>query len=231
LVEFVDLYPTLCELAGLPVPKKLPGRSLVPLLTDSTAKVKDTAFSQFPRKQNGRDHMGYAMRTERYRYVEWFDAENGTVVARELYDHTNDSDENENIAEYPENASLLEKLSGQLWQSLPRPTFPHPMLTPAAGGELTWHPANGKPLPPSKPAGQPQRVTFRNAGPKMIDLIWVAPDGSQKSYRKLQQNDTFTIGTRPGALWIILDAQRQPLGHFVVEKKPGDVANAVIPQL
>ena len=63
LVEFVDIYPTLCELASLPIPKTLEGKSLAPLLTDASAKVKDAAFSQFPRNHEGRDYMGYAMRT------------------------------------------------------------------------------------------------------------------------------------------------------------------------
>ncbi len=121
LVEFVDIYPTLCELAGLPVPNHLAGKSLAPLLADASAKVKDAAFSQFPRKQDGRDHMGYAMRTDRYRYVEWLDEQSGKIVARELYDHTKDADENENLAVQSGQASLLASLSEQLWKSLPHP--------------------------------------------------------------------------------------------------------------
>jgi iduronate 2-sulfatase len=48
LVEFVDVYPTLCELAGLPLPKHLEGRSFVRLLADPDLEWKDAAFSQFP---------------------------------------------------------------------------------------------------------------------------------------------------------------------------------------
>ena len=48
LVEFVDVYPTLCELAGLPLPKHLEGRSFVRLLADPDQEWKDAAFSQFP---------------------------------------------------------------------------------------------------------------------------------------------------------------------------------------
>ena len=123
LVEFVDIYPTLCELASLPVPKTLEGTSLVPLLTDPAAKVKEAAFSQFPRKHEGREYMGYAMRTARYRFIEWLDRNSGAIVERELYDHDNDEEENENIAGHPENATLLETLNSQMWQSLPRPRF------------------------------------------------------------------------------------------------------------
>ncbi len=48
LVEFVDIYPTLCELAGLPVPAGLAGRSFVRQLSDPATPGKDAAFSQFP---------------------------------------------------------------------------------------------------------------------------------------------------------------------------------------
>lgn len=48
LVEFVDIYPTLCELAGLPIPPQLPGRSFVPLLSHPDLPWKEAAFSQFP---------------------------------------------------------------------------------------------------------------------------------------------------------------------------------------
>ncbi len=48
LVEFVDVYPTLCELAGLPLPRHLEGKSFVPLLTDPDQPWKPAAYSQFP---------------------------------------------------------------------------------------------------------------------------------------------------------------------------------------
>lgn len=124
LVEFVDIYPTLCELAGLPMSNDLEGISLAPLLDEPSASLKEAAFSQFPRKHDGKNYMGYAMRTDRYRYIEWFDAISGEVVARELYDHTTDAQENRNLGTDPANAELMSRLSAQLWNTLPRPAFP-----------------------------------------------------------------------------------------------------------
>jgi iduronate 2-sulfatase len=236
LVEFVDIYPTLCELAALPVPTTLEGKSLVPLLSRDDAKVKDAAFSQFPRKHEGRDYMGYAMRTERYRYVEWLDATSGRIAALELYDHATDAAENENIAAHPENVTLLKQLGEQMWKTLPRPKLPYPFAKGAtaagSGGTgltLDWHPANSKPVPPSNPTGEHLNVTFINTRPDLAELIWLGPDGSRKSYSTLAQNATFSIRTRPGAVWLVRDAKEQTLGHFVVEGKSSNGAKAVIP--
>jgi arylsulfatase A-like enzyme len=99
LVEFVDVYPTLVELAGLKPAQGLEGTSLVPLINEPSKPWKSAAFSQFPRAGG---IMGYSMRTNRYRYTEWQDKQ-GKVVARELYDHQTDPAETKNVVEstYP----------------------------------------------------------------------------------------------------------------------------------
>ncbi|MDZ4198099.1 MAG: sulfatase, partial [Kiritimatiellia bacterium] len=63
LAEFVDIYPTLCDLAEIRPPDSLEGDSLVDVLSGRRPAVKDAAFSQYPRQKN----MGYSMRTDRYR--------------------------------------------------------------------------------------------------------------------------------------------------------------------
>ena len=65
--------------------------------------------------------MGYAMCTERYRYVEWVNRETGQVAAAELYDHQNDPGENTNIAMQPDVGTVRRELSEQLWHSFVKP--------------------------------------------------------------------------------------------------------------
>ncbi len=115
LVEYVDIYPTLAELCGLAKPAHLEGHGFAKLLDDPNAPWKTAAFSQYPRgsKETG-PLMGYAMKTARYRYVEWRTRKDGEVKATELYDHDVDPDENESVAKKPENAKLVEELAAQL---------------------------------------------------------------------------------------------------------------------
>jgi len=111
-VELIDLYPTLAEAAGLAIPEHVEGESLMPLLEDPGAlDGEDTAaYSQFIR--GGKK--GVSVRTERYRYVEWRDLATGEVAARELYDHRNDPEENENVAGGSETTELEARLA-EVW--------------------------------------------------------------------------------------------------------------------
>ena len=116
LAELVDIYPTLCEACQLPVPSppssELEGLSLMPVIEEPTRPWKAAAFSQLSRGGTG----GRSMRTAQYRYTEWGgNARRG----RELYDYNADPDETVNIADLPENAELVKRLSEQLhagWQ-------------------------------------------------------------------------------------------------------------------
>ncbi|MEM9676113.1 MAG: sulfatase [Bacteroidota bacterium] len=107
LVEFVDIYPSLCELAGLPLPVHLQGDSFVPQMKDPDRKGKIAALSQYPRgKDLGYDRkkeiMGYSIRTQEFRYTRWQHYENpDSVVAIELYNHTSSPVAKSNLAENP----------------------------------------------------------------------------------------------------------------------------------
>lgn len=116
LSEFVDIYPTLCELAGIEKPAHLQGQSLVPILEDPEARVKEIAISQYPRGKSlgydrKREWMGYSMRTEQYRYTRWQAYENGdSIIDRELYDHAQSPLATENLAERQGYESIIEEM-------------------------------------------------------------------------------------------------------------------------
>ena len=106
--EFIDIFPTLCDLSGIPVPAHLQGKSLVPLMKNPDASVKTFSVSQYPRSSEtaenerlgyaGTNVMGYSIRTNRYRYTIWM--KNGyrstdpfsasLLVGSELYDYQKD---------------------------------------------------------------------------------------------------------------------------------------------
>jgi len=114
LAEFVDIYPTLAAICGLSLPTHLEGTSLVPILHDPSASLKNAAFSQYPRSVDGKQLMGYSMRTDRYRFTRWVYREDPAKIdAVELYDHQTDPQENVNIANEPAHAEVVEKLTVQ----------------------------------------------------------------------------------------------------------------------
>jgi iduronate 2-sulfatase len=112
LVEFVDIYPTLAEMCGLPAPAHLEGTSFAPLLASPEQPWKRASFSQYLRP--GKDKiMGRSIRTERWRYTEWIDTEK-EAVGIELYDEQNDPKENMNIANDPAKQDIVADLARQL---------------------------------------------------------------------------------------------------------------------
>jgi uncharacterized sulfatase len=101
VVEFVDIYPTLADLAALTPSSKLDGRSLRPLLDDPASAWDGRAITQILRPADDRlpqPVMGRTLRTERWRYTEW----NGGASGAELYDHERDPDEFNNLALKPD---------------------------------------------------------------------------------------------------------------------------------
>ena len=102
LTEYLDIYPSLCELCDLPIPDHGQGKSFVPLLRNPTLPWKEAVFSRYFR--------GDSVKTDRYRYTEWR-GNDGKMYARMLYDHSVDLVENVNIAELPRNRKVVETLS------------------------------------------------------------------------------------------------------------------------
>jgi iduronate 2-sulfatase len=105
-VEFVDIYPTLADMAGLPVPSGLDGRSLRPLLTDPQSKWDKLAYTYQVRGEI----RGVTVRNRRFRYTEWDQGRAGT----ELYDEDADSAEMHNMAADPKYAATVKDMKAQL---------------------------------------------------------------------------------------------------------------------
>jgi arylsulfatase A-like enzyme len=100
-VSFVDIYPTLCDLCGLPGPKQLEGTSLKPLLENPNKTWDRPALTT-----HGREN--HSVRSERWRYIRYRDG------SEELYDHENDELEWTNLAGKPEHAEVKKKLAARL---------------------------------------------------------------------------------------------------------------------
>lgn len=116
LAELIDVYPTLCELAGLPIPDHAEGSSLVPWLRDPARAGRAAAFTQYPRKGWA---MGRAVRTDRFRYVEWRADETQELKARELYDHRNDPGETVNVVDRADLAGEVAELADRVRRQWP----------------------------------------------------------------------------------------------------------------
>lgn len=126
LVEMLDLFPTLVDLAGLPAPTGLEGSSLAPILADPSVSVKPAAFTQHPRPaypdrnpKKQPDAMGYSVRTAGWRYTEWRNWETGAVEAVELYDHRAGGPELRNQAANPPDPAAFEEAKRLLRDQFP----------------------------------------------------------------------------------------------------------------
>ncbi len=132
LAELVDVYPTLCDLAGIAKPSHLEGVSLLPVLKNPGKAVKKVAISQYPRGKSleydrKTEIMGYSIRTDRYRYTRWQKYENpDEVVDVELYDHRDTQMAGRNLARQPELKKELQRLDRLLTTELSRYTLLRP---------------------------------------------------------------------------------------------------------
>ena len=119
-VEFLDIYPTVADLCGLKKPKELEGTSLVKVLDDPFAEVKDFAISQIPRPvsynftKKPPVNMGYSIRNQRFRYTKWVNFKTGATVAEEFYDYEVNKLERSNQIGNAEHATIIHRMKEQL---------------------------------------------------------------------------------------------------------------------
>lgn len=147
-VEFVDVFPTLADICGLPVPAGLAGASLKPFLENPDKPSAKPAVSQYPRHspQHGGSLMGYSIRTDRWRATFWRKRGAADIAFTELYDETSDPAETKNLATLPEHKDLLASLTKHL---------------PPAGSDT---PGPKSPAPGSQPKQQPGKQAGNKDG-------------------------------------------------------------------
>jgi arylsulfatase A-like enzyme len=134
--EFIDIFPTLCDLTGIKIPGHLDGKSLVPMMKDPKVSVKEFSVSQYPRPANKLENarlgwsngefMGYSIRTEKYRYTLWLKDtfrsykpyNKDLVVASELYDYEKDPNETVNVVDDKVYASVAKDMNDKMLRFL-----------------------------------------------------------------------------------------------------------------
>jgi arylsulfatase A-like enzyme len=117
-VGLIDLYPTLLELADLPANPQNDGHSLVPLLKNPDARWGYPALTFWGRHNT-------AVRTDKYRYIRYEDG------SEELYDHSVDANEWNNIAVDPATESIRNNLARHI---------PAPQVPMSSVSYFTWNP-------------------------------------------------------------------------------------------
>jgi len=203
LVEFVDIYPTLCELAGLEKPKHLQGESLVPLLDTPTAAGKTAAFQVYPRGSRETGAMlGHAVRTDRWRYVEWQKAD-GVAAAIELYDMQGDPGETVNLATKPEHNGIVVEHAGLLKARLNTP--------PPAGlrlVEIDNAPGSGAGLPKQDRAKLFAKKDVNGDGRLTREEFLAGQPDPAEAPKRFTRFDTDSDGVLTGPEFIAAGAQK-----------------------
>ena len=110
VVELIDLYPTLCELAGLPTPDHVQGKSLVPFLTGETETHRSSAYSSYPHRKL----IGHSIRRGPFRYTEWYDKKSDELSTAVLTNLAEDPGEQTNVIDEPGWAADLAELQKEL---------------------------------------------------------------------------------------------------------------------
>lgn len=130
--------------------------------------------------------MGYSIRSDQYRLVEWRDFASGAVTTSELYDHRTEHSETENIFESVA-PSIVDELTAELLKTHPRTSL---RMTPAVHSN------------PSKGRWRAD-ITFRNDTQVEISVIAITAEGRRGKISKLKPNEELTIHARIGGVYVV----------------------------
>ena len=186
LAELLDLYPTLCDLAGIDTPDFVDGSSLMPILNDVNTPVHKGAVNQYYRRLDDAEFMGYSIRSNEYRLVEWRDFATGEVTAKELYDHRTDHSETENIIESVE-ARVVDELTAELLKTHPRKRL---VMTPAVHSN-------------PNPGRWKADITFSNQTAGEITVHAITPGGRRGKPNNLKRTKQVTIKAKIGGVYVV----------------------------
>jgi arylsulfatase A-like enzyme len=130
--EFIDIFPTICDLAGVKIPEVVDGKSLMPLMNKTAKSVKEFSISQYPRSSIKSETerqgyasskvMGYSLRDKRYRYTIWMGNDfrstqafnDKLIVGTELYDYDKDPNETLNVVNDVVYQSVVKDLKAKM---------------------------------------------------------------------------------------------------------------------
>ena len=158
----------------------------MPNLKDVDVHVNDAAFSQYYRNFEGREYMGYAIRTNDYRLVEWRNFSTGEVTARELFDHQSDHLESVNLDDsVPQ--ELVDRLTAQLLKTHPRKAL---TMTP---------PVHSNPNQPRLRAD----ISFLNKSETTVMVYPITPKGRRGRVKNLDPGEAVTIKARIGGVYVV----------------------------
>ena len=186
LAELLDLYPTRCDLAGIDTPDFVDGSSLMPILNDVNTPVHKGAVNQYDRRLDDAEFMGYSIRSNEYRLVEWRDFATGEVTAKELYDHRTDHSETENIIESVE-ARVVDELTAELLKTHPRKGL---VMTPAVHSN-------------PNPGRWKADITFSNQTAGEITVHGITPGGRRGKPNNLTRTKQVTIKAKIGGVYVV----------------------------
>ena len=210
-VNLLSLYPTLLDLCGLPAKAQNDGPTLMPLLQDAAAEWNHNSVTFLSKPDS------YSVSGRTHRYIHYADG------GEELYDIQADPYEWDNLASQDTSAGLLSDFRTAAPKEFAKRIEP----SVESLAKLDWHPVGDGEIPPSKPDGNPFDVHFTNKQRGPVELFWMSPNGTPRSYGEIAPGGRKSQQTRPGAVWMVQDPNtEQPLGYFIIGDR---TAQAMIP--